>query len=87
MFRITIARVEVHSSARRHGVGDGDIQQAGTSYLIAYRLDDDRPTRELRLGFDRTGRLLEIVVLLLDDGSELAIHAMKARPKYFELLP
>jgi hypothetical protein len=61
--------------------------KAGTSYLIAFRLDDDRPARELRLGVDRAGRLLEIVVLLLVDGTEMAIHAMKARPKYFELLP
>jgi len=55
--------------------------------LIAYTIDDDRPTRELRLGFDTTGRLLETVVLLLDDGAELVIHAMKARPQYFDLLP
>jgi len=27
------------------------------------------------------------VVLLLDDGAELVIHAMKARPQYFDLLP
>ena len=87
MFRITIAGVEIHRSARKHGVGDSDIQQAGISYLIAYSLDDDRPARELRLGFDTTGRLLEIVVLLLDDGTEMAIHAMKARPQYFDLLP
>jgi len=69
------------------GVSDDDIQHAGTSYLIAYTVEDDRPARELWLGFDTTGRLLEIVVLLLDDGTELVIHAMKARPQYFDLLP
>jgi len=36
---------------------------------------------------DTSGRLLEIVVLLLDDGIELVIHAMNARPRYFDLLP
>jgi hypothetical protein len=30
--------------------------------------------------------LLEMVVPLLDD-DELVIHAMKARPQYFDLLP
>jgi hypothetical protein len=50
-------------------------------------IDDDAPARELRLGFDTEGRLLEIVVLLLDDDAELVIHAMKARPQYFDLLP
>ena len=79
--------MEVHQSARKHGVKDDDLLQAATHYLIAYTIDDDRPTRELRLGFDTTGRLLETVVLLLDDGTELVIHAMKARPQYFDLLP
>jgi hypothetical protein len=29
----------------------------------------------------------DIVVLMLDGGREMAIHAMKARPQYFDLLP
>jgi hypothetical protein len=36
-------------------------------------LPADKPSRELRLGFDGHGRLLEIVVLLLDDDTELVI--------------
>jgi hypothetical protein len=31
--------------------------------------------------------LLEVVTIVRDDGSELAIHAMKMRPKYRPLLP
>ncbi len=31
--------------------------------------------------------LLEIVAIVRDDGSELAIHAMKMRTKYQRLLP
>lgn len=79
--------VEVHRSARKHGIGDRDILTVARDYFIAYAIDDDQPPRELRLGFDSRGRLLEVVVLLLDDGSELVIHAMKARPQYFDLLP
>jgi hypothetical protein len=41
----------------------------------------------LRLGPDRAGNLLEIVVLLLDGGGELVIHAMPMRGKYQDLLP
>jgi hypothetical protein len=78
--------VEIHRSARRHGLSDDNINQAASQYLIAYPLDDE-PARELRLGFDTAGRLVETVVLLLDDGTELVIHAMKARPQYFDLLP
>lgn len=80
-------RVEVHSSARKHGVADEDIVEAAENCLVAYEVDDDLPPRELPLGFDHAGRLLEVVVLILDDERELAIHAMKARPHYLGLLP
>lgn len=33
------------------------------------------------------GGLLETVVLVFDSGNELVIHAMKARPQMFDLLP
>ena len=71
---------------QKHGIDDHDIRHAAQQYLIAYTIDDDQPACELRFGFDTHGRLLEIVVLL-DDGTELAIHAMKARPQYLDLLP
>jgi len=80
--------VEIHRSARKHGATDRDIRHAAERYLVAYPLDDDGPPwHELRLGPDRAGNLLEIVVLLLDDGTELIIHAMRMRPKYRDLLP
>jgi hypothetical protein len=53
----------------------------------ALTLDDDSPARQLRLGFDTHGRLLETVVLRFDSGNELIIHAMKARPHLQELIP
>jgi hypothetical protein len=82
--------VEVHRSARKHGVADEDALHAAGRFLVAYPLDDedqDGPHRELRLGPDRAGNLLEIMVLLLDDGDELLIHAMPMRPRYRDLLP
>jgi len=76
------------STARPASTGSAiTTSTAARTYLVAYAIDDDQPARELRLGFDNRGRLLEIVVLLLDDGVELVIHAMKARPQYFDLLP
>jgi hypothetical protein len=79
--------VDVHRSARKHGVADEDIIHAAQRFLVAYPLGGQGPRRELRLGPDRAGNLLEVVVLLLDDGGELVIHAMRMRPKYRELLP
>lgn len=49
-------------------------------------LDNEHPQRELRLGFDHHARLLELVVLLWDDGTEELIHSMPARKQYIALL-
>ncbi|MDQ1647752.1 MAG: hypothetical protein QOJ50_3936 [Cryptosporangiaceae bacterium] len=85
-----VCPVEVHQSARKHGVADEDAVHAAERAIVGYLLSDEGsegPRRELRLGPDRAGNLLEVVVLLLDDGDELIIHAMRMRPKYRELLP
>ncbi|MFF2050993.1 toxin [Leifsonia sp. NPDC058194] len=79
--------MKVHDSARRHGVLPEDSIQAATWALWIDDLDEENPGRQLRLGFDTHGRLLEIVVLVFDSGNELIIHAMKARPQMIELLP
>ncbi len=82
--------MEVHRSARKHGVPDRDAIHAAEHFLVAYNLGNDEregPPRELRLGPDHAGNLLEIVVLLLAGGEELVIHAMPMRGKYQDLLP
>lgn len=79
--------MKVHDSALRHGVSTEDSIQAASWPTWVERLDDESPGRELRLGFDTHGRLLETVVLVFDSGNELIIHAMRARPQMLELLP
>ncbi len=79
--------MRVHPSARKHGVDPEDAIQAATWAAWIEDLDDDSPARQLRLGFDTRGRLLETVVLVFDSGNELVIHAMKARPQMLDLLP
>lgn len=79
--------MKVHASALKHGVSEEDAVQAAEWPLWIEDLDEDSPSRQLRLGFDTRGRLLEIVVLVFDSGNELVIHAMKARPQMIELLP
>lgn len=44
------------------------------------------PAKQFVLGFDRSGRLLELPILTFDSGNQLAIHAMKARHPYLHLL-
>jgi len=78
--------VEVHTSALKHGVSVDDGVAAAQHPVFVSYLDDESPARQLRLGFDSSGRLLETVVLVFDSGNELLIHAMKCRVEYLELL-
>lgn len=79
--------MKVHDSALKHGVLPEDVTVAASWPLWIEDLDDDSPARQLRLGFDTQGRLLETIVLTFDSGNELVIHAMKARPQMLDLLP
>ncbi|MBU4214526.1 MAG: toxin [Actinobacteria bacterium] len=80
--------MKVHPSALKHGVSPHDAIQAAEWALWIEPLDEDGPGyRELRLGFDTGARLLETVVLVLEGGEELVIHAMPARKQYLDLLP
>jgi hypothetical protein len=80
--------VEVHCSARKHGVKDADMAHAVTHYVYAEDLENEEPgpRRVLYLGPDRAGNPLEIVVIERDDGTELTIHAMKMRTSYEYLI-
>lgn len=79
--------MKAYKSALKHGIDEAGAIYAARHHVYAADLDDDNPAREFRLGFDPSGRLLELVVLRFDSGNELLIHAMKARPRYFDLLP
>jgi hypothetical protein len=75
--------VEIHPSARKHGIADEDIEHAVSN---AMTIDDQENDTRLYLGPSRTADLLEVVTILRADGTELAIHAMRMRPKYRRLL-
>jgi len=66
--------VEIHPSARKHGIADEDIEHAVAN---AMTIDDQQDDARLYLGPARSADLLEVVTIVRDDGSELAIHAMK----------
>lgn len=76
----------VSPPAHKHGISDEDAMAAARSVLAGGPLDDENPQRELRIGLDTAGRLLEIVALLWDDGEIEIIHAMKARSEYRRLV-
>jgi uncharacterized DUF497 family protein len=77
--------VEIHQSARKHGVADEDIRHAIDHALAIEDVGED-PDRWLVIGADRAGNLLELVVLVTVEGAQLAIHAMRMRAKFRRLI-
>ena len=78
---------DIHRSVRKHyakdHLDDEVLYYAFDHALSSRPLDDeDDPRRWLVLGVDESGRVLELVVLVFDDGYELLIHAMKARKQF-----
>jgi hypothetical protein len=80
--------VEIHSSARRHGVSDADLEHAVSHSVVIVDLDSEAdPAKFLCIGPDRAGNLLEVIWLELTDDRMLAIHSMPLRAAFFDLLP
>jgi hypothetical protein len=80
--------VEFHRSASKHAVEADDVQHAGANaFVVADMGDDESSLRTLVLGLDRTGNMLEVIVLHFDDGREMVIDAMPMRAHYRGLLP
>ena len=81
--------MEIHRSAKRHGIEDADIEYAVANAAAGLDEDNDEGIKQvLYLGWNRSGdTLLEVVVLHFDDGREMAIHAMKMRSHYERYLP
>jgi hypothetical protein len=79
--------VDVHRSARRHGIGDEDIRHALDHAVVVVDLEPEAdPPKLLVIGPDRSGNLLEVIALDLAD-ELLVIHAMALRKEYLGLLP
>jgi uncharacterized DUF497 family protein len=77
--------VEIHPSARKHGVGDEDIRHS-VDHALAIEDAGEDPDRWLVIGPDRAGNLIEVVVLVTVEGTQLAIHAMRMRAKFRRLI-
>ena len=81
--------MEVHQSAKRHGIDEADIEHVVAHALAALDEENDEGINQvLYLGWNRAGdTLLEVVVLHFDDGRDMAIHAMKMQARYEGYLP
>ena len=79
--------MEIHPTAYNHGLGEADIRHVQAHPLVDVYLEPDAdPPTILYIGPDTAGNIREVITLELADG-ELAIHAMKLRPRFEGLLP
>lgn len=64
--------MQIHRSARKHGIGDEDIEHAVEHALAILDEENDAGISQvLYLGWNRAGGvLLEVVVLHFDDGRD-----------------
>jgi hypothetical protein len=75
--------VEIADSARKHGVRNEDMLHAIRNPVRVVPGEG----RDLVIGADPSGRLLEVVVLDDDPDEEpIVIHAMPLRPKFHRFL-
>lgn len=75
--------VEIARSAHRHGVPIPDMLHALAHALREVELDDDR---WLILGPDRAANILELILLVTDQGDERLVHADRASKENLEFL-
>lgn len=69
----------VLDSARKHGISDEDTLHAYRQFFRVFELPDDVI---MRVGADRSGRLLEVALIVDTAGDVVIIHSMPARAKY-----
>ena len=77
--------VRIVDAAHKHGIDDNDIQHA-PDHLIRYREQEyDGEMRVFAIGADRSGRLLELVLVPAGEPAR-AIHADVLRPGHYRFL-
>ncbi len=80
--------MEIHRSASKHGVPESDVLHAIEHEIVSMDLEPEAdPPKVLVIGPDSGGNLLEVIVLVLAGDRLIAIHAMKLRRQFYELLP
>jgi uncharacterized DUF497 family protein len=77
--------MEFAASARKHGVSEEDALHAVENAMVASEQYYDGENRMLIVGPDRSGRMLEVVIVPWRH-PELIIHADLMRTKFRDLL-
>ena len=77
--------IQINDSARKHGIQDADIFHALDNMIRYAEQEYDGELRVFIIGADRSGRLLELVVVPADNPQRI-IHADVLRPSRYDFL-
>lgn len=75
--------LRIHPAARKHCISEADIKHAVQNAMTIEKSED---WTRLYIGPGRDATLLEVVTVTRGRKSEMAIHAMKMRPKTRRIL-
>jgi hypothetical protein len=78
-------RVEFSPAAFKHDISEADILHTIDMFLYEDPLEEFE-NKYLVIGFDKKGRLLEIMYNLIDEQSINVFHAMPCRRAFYSLL-
>ena len=73
-------------SAFKHDVSEENIRWVLLNYIADGLIEEDDETKYLSVGFDKSGKLLEIMYNYIDEQTVKVFHAMKCRKQFYELL-
>ena len=65
--------ISIHKTALKHGLTEQSIREAWDNFIVRRARGDDYL---VAIGFDSLGREIEMVALVMVDGSLLIIHGM-----------
>jgi hypothetical protein len=77
--------IEFNQAAFKHGIGEADVRHAIEHFIFEEQIDDG-DNKHLLLGFDASGRLLEIMYNIIDEQTVNVFHAMKCRKAWRSLV-
>jgi len=73
-------------SALKRDISEENIHWVLLNHLADGIIEEDDETKYLVVGFDKTGRLLEIMYNLIDEQKIKVFHAMKCRKQFYKEL-
>ena len=73
-------------SAFKHSISEENIRWVLLNHLADGVIEEDNETKYLSVGFDKSGKLLEIMYNYIDEQTIKVFHAMKCRKQFYEKL-